>query len=123
MKYWILIFAPIFLLIAAPDIRAHNLVTINGNNQDHQHVYRRQDYGKPLQQGHLVQSTAGSSVVIWGSGSRSDYGKSTVPRSGPIIEDQKPKPGTTPSVKNKYGSTVKGYGKAVDGYGKSDRGQ
>lgn len=123
MKYWILILVPTFLLITSPDIRAHNLVSVSGNTQGHQHVYRRQEYGKPLQQGHFVQSPGGGSMTIWGTGSRFDYGKSTVRRSGPIIEDQYPKPGGMPNVTNKYGSTVNGYGKAVNGYGKPDRGK
>jgi len=115
MKYWILILLPTFLLIAAPDIRAHDLVTANGKNQDHQHVYRRQQYGKPLQQGHLIQSPGGSGMILWGSGSRSDYGKSTERRSGPIIDDQKPKPGAKSKGNQKFGSEVKGYGKPVRG--------
>ncbi len=123
MKYWILILVPTFLLITSPDIRAHNLVSVSGNTQGHQHVYRRQEYGKPLQQGHFVQSPGGGSMTIWGTGSRFDYGKSTVRRSGPIIEDQYPKPGPIPNVSNKYGSAVNGYGKAVNGYGKPDRGK
>jgi hypothetical protein len=123
MKYWILILVPTFLLIKAPDIRAHNLVTLNGNNQGHQHVYRRQQYGKPLQQGQLFQSPGGGSMIIWGSGARSDYGKSNGRRSGPIIGDQYPKPGARPNERNKYGSAVNGYGKAVNRYGKPDRGK
>ena len=115
MKYWILILLPFFLMISAPEIRAHNLVTASGNDQDHQHVYRRQQYGKPLQQGHLVQSPGESSMILWGSGSRSDYGKSTERRRGPIIDDQKPKPGAKPKGSQKFGSEVKGYGKPVRG--------
>jgi len=121
MKYQILILLPVFLLSKAPDIHAHNTVTENGNTQSHQHVYRRQQYGKPLQQGHLSQIAGGSSMIIWGSGARSDYGKSTVPRSGPIIEDQYPQPGAKPNKSKKYGSAVNHYGKAVNGYGKPDR--
>ena len=121
MKYLILILAPTFLLIATPEIRAHNLASVTGNIQDHQHVYRRQQYGRPLQQGHLFQSPGVGSMILWESGSRSDYGKSNGRRSGPIIGDQKPMRGATPRLKNKYGSTVNGYGKAVHGYGKSDR--
>ena len=111
MKYWILILVPTLLLITTADIQAHNLVTVNGNVQDHQHVYRRQEYGKPLQQGHLVQSPGGSSMILWGSGTRSDYGKSNVRRNGPLIDDQKPKPGALTNGSKKYGSVVKGYGK------------
>jgi hypothetical protein len=111
MKYWILILLPTLLLITAPDIRAHDLVTVNGTNQDHQHVYRRQQYGKPLQQGQLYQSPGGSSMIIWESGSRSDYGKSSVRRRGPIIDDKKRRPGAKPNEINKYGSPVIGYGK------------
>ncbi len=118
MKYWILILVPTFFLITPPDIRAHNLITVNGNTQDHQHVYRRQQYGKPLQQGHLVQPPGGSSVILWGSGTRSDYGKSNVRRSGPIIGDQIHKPHAIHNGSKKYGSAVNGYGKAVNGYGK-----
>ncbi|NOR20998.1 MAG: hypothetical protein GQ538_13030 [Xanthomonadales bacterium] len=120
MKYPILILLSIFLLINAPDIRAHNLITVNGNAQNHQHEYRRQQYGKPLQQGHLFQS-GGASMIIWGSGGRSDYGKSQVRRSRSVIENQYPKPGAKPNKNNKYGSTVSGYGKAVNGYGKLDQ--
>lgn len=111
MKYWILILVPTLLLITAPDVRAHNLVTVNGNNQDHQHVYRRQEYGKPLQQGHLYQSPGASSVILWESGTRSDYGKPDGRRNGSIIDDQRYQPGTMPSVGKKYGSPVIGYGK------------
>ena len=122
MKYWVLILVPIFLLIRAPDIRAHNLVTLNGNTQSHQHVYRRQQYGKPLQQGHFVKSSTGNGTVIWGSDMRPEYGKSNVRRSGPIIDGQKALPGAKPDEASKYGSMVRGYGKPVRGYGKSFRG-
>ena len=121
MKYWILILVPTFLLATAPDIRAHNLVGVNGNTQDHQHVYRRQQYGKPLQQGHRVQSTGGNGTIVWGSDARPEYGKSTVRRSGPVIDDQKLKPGAKRNESNKYGSAVNRYGKAVRGYGKPVR--
>ncbi len=121
MKYWILILSASFLLIAAPDIRAHNLVAVNGKAQDHQHVYRRQQYGKPLQQGHRVQSAGGSGTIVWGSDARPEYGKSTVRRSGPIIDDQKPRPGAISNGSIKYGSAVNRYGKAVQGYGKPVR--
>ena len=116
MKCWILILTPIFLLITAPDIQAHNLVTVNGNAQDHQHVYRRQQYGKPLQQGHLFQSPGGGSMIIWRSSTRSDYGKLNAGRDGPIIDDQRPKSGGMPNGSKKYGSAVKGYGKPRRNY-------
>ena len=121
MKYWVLILVPIFLLITVPDIRAHNLVTVNGDTQNHQHVYRRQQYGKPLQQGHLIQSAGGGGMILWGSDVRPEYGKSDVRRSGPIIGNQKPKPGVIPNGSKKYGSAVHGYGKPVRGYGKPVR--
>ena len=111
MKYWILILAPTFLLFTAPDIRAHNLVTVNGNNEGHQHVYRRQQYGKPLQQGHRVQSPGGGSMILWRAGTRSDYGKLNVNRSRQMINNRKPKPGVIPNKTRKYGSAVIGYGK------------
>jgi hypothetical protein len=120
MKNWILILAPTLLIIAAPDIRSHEVVTINGNAQGHQHAYRRQQYGKPLQQGHLAQSSGGNSAVLWGSVARHNYGKSTVRRNGPIIDDRKYRPRKKPRVSSKYGSAVKGYGKPVSGYGKPD---
>jgi len=118
MKNWILILAPALLMITAPDIRAHNVVSASGNAQGHQHVYRRQQYGKPLQQGHLVQSAGASSTILWGSTARPEYGKSTVRRRGPILDDQKFRPQPLPKVSRKFGSAVKGYGKAVNGYGK-----
>ena len=118
MKYWILILTPTFLLTTAPGIQAHNLVSVNGKTQDHQHVYRRQEYGKPLQQGHLYQASGGSSTILWGSDARPEYGKSTVRRSGPVIGDKKPNPNVKPNGRKKYGSAVKGYGKPVQGYGK-----
>jgi hypothetical protein len=118
MKYWILILSATFLLITAPDIRAHNLMAVNGKTQDHQHVYRRQQYGKPLQQGHRVQSAGGGGTIAWGSDARPADGKSTVRRSGPVIDDQKPGPGAKPNGSNKYGSAANRYGKAVQGYGK-----
>jgi len=122
MKHWILTLTPTFLLIAAPDIQAHNLITVNGKTSDHQHVYRRQEYGKPLQQGHHYQSSKGSGVILWGSDARPEYGKSTVRRSGPIIGDQNPRPGTIPNGNNKHGSAVNRYGKPVQGYGKPVQG-
>jgi hypothetical protein len=118
MKYWILILVAIFLLITTPDIRAHNLIGINGSAQDHQHVYRRQQYGKPLQQGHRIKSNGGGGMIIWGSDARPEYGKSTVRRRGPVIGDQKRKPGAKPNRSNKYGSAVNRYGKPVQAYGK-----
>jgi len=121
MKYWNLILVQTFLLITAPDIRAHNLVTVNGNAQDHQHVYRRQQYGKPLQQGHLFKPPGGSGMILWGSSARPEYGKSVVRRSGPILDDQKPKPGAMPNGSKKFGSVVNGYGKPVRDYGEPNR--
>jgi hypothetical protein len=118
MKYWILILTPTFLLITAPDIQAHNLVTVNGNTQNHQHVYRRQEYGKPLQQGHYFRASGGSSRILWGSDARPEYGKSTVRRRGPVIDGQKLKPGAIHNGSKKYGSAVNRYGKPVRGYGK-----
>jgi len=109
MKYWILILAPTFLLTTAPDIRADNLATFK--TQDQQHVYRRQQYGKPLQQGQLFKAPGGGSMILWRPGTRSDYGKLNGARSGPIIGDQKPKPGVKPKRSKKYGTPVYGYGK------------
>ena len=120
MRIWILILLPTFLLITAPDISAHNLVTVNGITQDHQHVYRRQQYGKPLQQGHLVQSPGGSGMILWGTDMRPEYGKSIVRRGGPIIDGQQSKSNAIPKSRKKYGSAVKGYGKPVRNYGKPD---
>ncbi len=122
MKYWILILPASFMLITAPDIQAHNLVAVYGQTQDHQHVYRRQQYGKPLQQGHLVGSPGGQRTIVWGL-TRSDYGKTTVRRRGPIIGEQYRKPGVIHIVSSKYGSAVNSYGKAVKGYGNPDRGK
>jgi hypothetical protein len=115
MKYWILLLVPTFLLITAPDIQAHNLVSVNGSTDDHQHVYRRQQYGKPLQQGPRVQSPGGSSMILWGAGSRSNYGKVDGRRDGPIIGDQKFGPGAIPGKSKKYGTAVTGYGKPIRG--------
>ena len=111
MKYRVLILAPTLLLFTAPDTQAHNLVTVHGDAQDHQHVYRRQQYGKPLQQGHLFQSSGGGSMILWGSGTQSDYGKLSGRRSGPIIDDERPKTSGMPKSSKKFGSAVKGYGK------------
>jgi len=111
MNYWILIPIPIFLLIAAADIKAHNLVTVNSNARVHQHVYRRQQYGTPLQQGHLNRAPGGSSMITWRTGTRSDYGKLNARRDGPIIGDQRRKAGEIPKHTKKYGSAVKAYGK------------
>ena len=113
MKFCILILASTFLLTTTPDIQAHNLVTVNGNDQGHQHVYRRQQYGKPLQQGHLNQAPGAGSMILWRSGTRSDYGKLNAGRDGPIIDDRKLKPGVISIGSNKYGSPVNGYGKPV----------
>jgi len=122
MKYWILILAPTLLLFTAPGIRAHNLVSVTGNTQDHQHVYRRQEYGKPLQQGHVVQSHGGSGTVLWGSDMQPAYGKSNVRRSGPVINGHYRNSGSISNNGRKYGSAVQGYGKPVRGYGKPVRG-
>jgi len=118
MKYRLLILLPTFLLITAPDIHAHDLLTVNGYYQDHQHVYRHQQYGKPLQQGHRVGSSGTNGTVLWGSDMRPEYGKSNVRRRGPIVDGQKHKPGTGSKPGRKFGSVVKGYGKPVQGYGK-----
>lgn len=121
MNYWILILLASFLMIKAPDVRSHNLISANGVTQDHQHVYRRQEYGKPLQQGHRVQSAGGGGVIIWGSDRRPEYGKSPIRRNGPIIGEQKFKAGKISRKRNKYGSGVRGYGKPVRNYGKPVR--
>ena len=78
MKYWLLILLPTVLLTTAPVVHAHNLISVTGNSQDHQHVYRHQEYGKPLQQGHLVQSSKRNGTILWGSDMRPEYGKSNV---------------------------------------------
>lgn len=117
MKYALLILLAAFLYGAPPEVRAHNLVNVHGSAKDHQHVYRRQQYGKPLQQGHVL-SNGRSSTVIWGSDMRPEYGKSTVRRSGPIIDDRKPGLGKTDKNGKRYGSAVNGYGKPVQAYGK-----
>ena len=109
MKYWILILAPTFLLTTAPDIQAHNLATVK--TQDYQHVYRRQQYGKPLQQGQLFKAPGGGSMILWRPGTRSDYGKLNGVRSGPIIGVQNLKPSVKPKRSKKYGTPVYGYGK------------
>ena len=111
MKYWVLILAPTFLLINTPDIRAHTLITVNGNSEGHQHVYRRQQYGKPLQQGHRFQSPGGGSMILWRAGTRSDYGKLNVHRSRSITDDHKHKRDPIPGRSKKYGEAVNGYGK------------
>jgi hypothetical protein len=128
MKYGILILVPTFLLLGAPEVEAHDLVTASGQPQDHQHVYRRQEYGKPLQQGHLFPSHGTAGVILWGPGTRSDYGKSTTRRSGPIIDDRNPGPGAIHNRgskyrSSKYGSAVRGYGAVAPGYGKTRRGK
>jgi hypothetical protein len=117
MKYLVLILVPTFLLISAPDTRAHKLVTVNGNAQEHQHAYRRQEYGKPLQQGHVYQSAGGGSVTIWNPGNQFDYGKVNGRRDGPIIGDRKPRRGGKQGDRKKFGSAVKDYGKPIRGYG------
>ena len=122
MKNWILILAPMILMISAPEVRAHNVVSASGSTQSHQHVYRRQQYGKPLQQGHLAQSPGSGGMILWGSVTGYEYGKSAVPRNGPIIGDQKFRPHRMPRANSKYGSAVNGYGKAVSGYGKAVNG-
>lgn len=122
MNQRVLILAPFLLLFAAPGIHAHNVVSVNGNTQGHQHVYRRQQYGKPLQQGHLVQSQGGSGTVFWGSDMQPAYGKSNVRRSGPIIDGYYRNSGSISNSGKKYGSAVQGYGKPVRGYGKPVRG-
>jgi len=122
MKYRILILLPALLIITAPDIQAHNLVSATGYTQDHQHVYRHQQYGKPLQQGHRVQSSGGSGTILWGSDMRPEYGKSSVRRRGPIIDGHNSKPGKKTRPGSKYGSAVNGYGKPVSGYGKAVQG-
>ena len=109
MKYWILILAPTFLLVTAPDIQADDLATVKVLN--HQHVYRRQQYGKPLQQGNLFQAPGGGSMILWRPGTRSDYGKLNGARSGPVIGVQNLKPGVKPKRSKKYGTPVYGYGK------------
>lgn len=122
MKYMILILIASLLLSTPPATSAHNLVAVNGKTKQHQHVYRRQEYGKPLQQGHRIQSQGGGTgVVIWGSDTRPEYGKSTVPRNGPIVGDRKSKPGQISKSRKKYGWTVSQYGKPVNGYGKPVR--
>jgi hypothetical protein len=123
MKYLILLLAPTFLLFGAPEVDAYNLVTASGQTQAHQHVYRRQEYGKPLQQGHVFQSHGTGSVILWGPGTRSDYGKTLTRRSGPIIDDRNPESGAMPNRGSKYGSAVRAYGSVVPGYGKPLRGR
>jgi hypothetical protein len=114
MKFWLLILAPMILLFTASASQAHNVISVNGNNQDHQHVYRRQQYGKPLQQGHRVQTGGGNGAITWGPGTRSTYGKSIVRRSGPIIDDKNIPPVTERNGKKRqFGSAVSGYGKPV----------
>jgi hypothetical protein len=109
MKYWILILTPTFLLTTAPDIQAHNQAIVK--TQDYQHVYRRQQYGKPLQQGQLFRAPGGGSMILWRPGTRSDYGKLNAGRSGPIIGGQNLQPGVKPKRSKKYGTPIYSYGK------------
>lgn len=122
MKYRVLILFPAFLITTVPDIYAHNLVSASGLTQGHQHVYRHQEYGKPLQQGHQFQSSGGSSRILWGSDMRPEYGSSTIRRNGRIIDGRKSRSGAKSKPRNKFGATVKGYGKPVQNYGKPVRG-
>ena len=117
MKYLVLIVVPAFLMITAPDSRAHKLISAQGHAQEHQHVYRRQEYGKPLQQGHLYQSPGGASMTIWSAGARSDYGTLNGRRDGPIIGDGRMRPGGKHGGRKKFGSVIEGYGKPARGYG------
>jgi hypothetical protein len=117
MKILILIAMPIILLISAPHTRAHKLITFNGKAQEHQHVYRRQEYGKPLQQGHVYKSAGKGSVTIWNPGNQSDYGKVNGRRDGPIIGGRLYRPGEKQNGRKKFGSVVNGYGKPISDYG------
>jgi hypothetical protein len=117
VKNLVFIVAATFLLFASPEINAHKLVTVSGKTQKHKHAYRRQQYGKPLQQGHVYQSPGGGSVIIWNPGNRSDYGKVNGRRDGPIIGERQSWPWRKPGDRKKFGSEVKGYGKPTRDYG------
>jgi len=60
-------------------------------------------------------------MILWSLSSQSDYGKLNAGQSGPIIDNQQPKPGEMPNGSKKYGAELKGYGKPVYEYGKPNR--
>lgn len=73
----------------------------------HQHVYQRQEYGKPLRQGHSVNGPYGD-ITIWSASPSRAYHAPATNRPG-LTRNKQATPLTGPKLKY-----VPDYGKAPD---------
>lgn len=110
-----LIFTLTVLVLAgqATPLAAHELVGLNGQLQQHQHVYRRGGYGQGLQQGHTVNPDGGSDITLWGPRSRNQYG-APVDNRGMALPDQQttPQQGPDINIQRRGAADTNSYGNA-----------
>lgn len=112
-----LVFSLTILLLGGQltSLAAHELVGLNGQLQQHQHVYRRGGYGQGLQQGHTVSPEGGSDITLWGPRSRNQYGAPADNR-GMVLPDEQLAPQTGPDihVQQRSEAGTRSYGSPPD---------
>lgn len=103
--------ALVTLAAAAQPLHAHELMSINGQPISHQHVYRRNGYGEPLQQGHTVNPDGGPDITLWGPRSRNNYG-APAGHGGVPLPDNEVVPGHGPdiNIQRRGGTQINAYG-------------
>lgn len=118
MKHLITAFASLaFLALAAnaPPLGAHELVNINGQPVQHNHVYRRNGYGEPLQQGHTVNPDGGPDITLWGPRSRNNYGAPAGNGGVPMPDNQVvPEQGPDINIQRRSSVQINAYGNPPD---------
>ena len=63
------------VLLAGNAAVAHDLVSLNGQGQSHQHVARSGAFGSNPQSGHYAKPPGSKGILIWSPSTRSNYGK------------------------------------------------
>lgn len=88
-----IIFALCVVVLVPVNVNAHEVKSLNGQKSTHQHVYKRNAYGKGATAGHYARPAGSNGIVIWSSTPNKAYGKPlkgfTVPRNGHTQPSQK----------------------------------
>lgn len=118
MKYLITACASLALpalVTVAPSLGAHELISINGLPIQHSHVYRRNGYGEPLQQGHTVNPDGGPDITLWGPRSRNHYGAPAGNDGVPLPDNQvAPEQGPDINIQRRGSLQINSYGNPPD---------
>ena len=75
MKRIVLTLIAMGSIASASPTAAHDLVSLNGQGQSHQHVARSGAFGSNPQSGHYAKPPGSKGIVIWSPSTRSNYGK------------------------------------------------